>query len=52
MNIDSNNILESLLTSLSKIDYIHPTDIPNIELYMDQVTTFMDAKLSSTKRNE
>lgn len=52
MNIDSNNILESILTSLSKIDYIHSTDIPNIELYMDQVTTFMDAHLSSTKRYE
>lgn len=52
MNIDSNNILESILTSLSKIDYIHPTDIPNIELYMDQVTTFMDAHLVSTKRYE
>lgn len=52
MNINSNNILESILESLSKIDYIHPTDIPNIELYMDQVTTFMDARLSSTKRNE
>ena len=52
MNIDSNNILESILTSLSKIDYIHPTDIPNIELYMDQVTTFMDAHLASTKRYE
>ena len=52
MNIDSNNILESILTSLSKIDYIHPTDIPNIELYMDQITTFMDAHLASTKRYE
>lgn len=50
MNINSNNILESILESLSNIDYIHSADIPNIELYMDQVTTFMDAHLSSTKR--
>lgn len=52
MNIDSNHILESILESLSKIDYIHLADIPNIELYMDQVTTFMDDRLSSTKRYE
>lgn len=52
MNIDSNRILESILESLSQIDYIHAADIPNIELYMDQVTTFMDAHLASTKRYE
>ena len=27
-----------------------PEDIPNIELYMDQVTTFMDSQLSGCKR--
>ena len=52
MNINSDNVLESILESLSRIDYIHPADIPDIELYMDQVTTFMDAHLSSTKRYE
>lgn len=52
MNIDSNHILESILESLSRIDYIHSEEIPDIELYMDQVTTFMDAHLSSTKRYE
>lgn len=52
MNINSDKVLESILESLSMIDYIHPADIPDIELYMDQVTTFMDAHLSSTKRYE
>lgn len=52
MNINSEKVLESILESLSRIDYIHPADIPDIELYMDQVTTFMDAHLSSTKRYE
>ncbi len=52
MNIDSNHILESILESLSRIDYIHSEEIPDIELYMDQVTTFMDTHLSSTKRYE
>ena len=32
------------------MDYIKPDDIPNIELYMDQVTTFMDEHLKSYKR--
>lgn len=32
------------------MDYIRPEEIPNIDLYMDQVTTFMDEHLSSTKR--
>ncbi len=35
-----------------KLDYIIPEDIPDIELYMDQVTTFMDKQLASNKRFE
>ena len=50
MTIDTNNILNSILESLSRIDYIKPGEIPNIDLYMDQVTTFMDKQLDSTKR--
>ncbi len=34
------------------LGYIIPEDIPAIELYMDQVTTFMDKHLSKNKRNE
>ncbi len=50
MKIDSNDLLSSILESISRIDYVHPGDIPNIDLYMDQVTTFMDEQLTSTKR--
>ena len=42
MTIDEKDILKSILDSLSRIDYIKPEDLPNIDLYMDQVTTFMD----------
>lgn len=35
-----------------KLDYIIPEDIPAIELYMDQVTTFMDQQLGKNKRSE
>lgn len=50
MKIDTNDILNSILASLDQVDYIKPEDIPNIDLYMDQVTTFMDEHLASTKR--
>ena len=41
MTIDMNDLLSSILSGLSKIDYVRPKDIPNIDLYIDQVTTFM-----------
>lgn len=52
MKIDTNDILNSILDSLTNIDYIRAEEIPNINLYMDQVTTFMDEQLASTKRYE
>ncbi len=52
MTIDSKNLLESILDSLNRIDYIKPADVPGIDLYMDQVTTFMDSQLQSSKRYE
>ena len=50
MTIDMNDMLNSILNELSHLQYVHPGDIPNIDLYMDQVTTFMDEQLASTKR--
>ncbi|MDE7326107.1 MAG: DUF1836 domain-containing protein [Lachnospiraceae bacterium] len=35
---------------MKRIDYIKPEDVPNIDLYMDQVTTFMDKHLETTRR--
>lgn len=35
-----------------RLDYISPEDIPSIELYMDQVTTFMEEQLRGNKRHE
>lgn len=43
--------MERILGRLNSIDYIKPADIPNIDLYMDQVTTFMDEHLESLKRH-
>ena len=50
MTINEKDLLNSIMESLSRIDYIKPEDIPNIELYMDQVTTFMDGQLAVSKR--
>ena len=46
MTIDEKDMINSILASVSRIDYIKPEDIPNIDLYMDQVTTFMEEQLS------
>ena len=52
MTINTNDLLNSILESISKIDYVKSIDIPNIDLYMDQVTTFMDKQMASSKRYE
>ena len=51
MTLETGDLLQSILDSLDRIDYIRPDDIPDIELYMDQVTTFMDNRLKNAARN-
>lgn len=41
-----------LMDKLGTIDYIQPESIPGIELYMDQVTSFIDGQLAGSKRHE
>lgn len=50
MTLDNDDILNSIMASLDRIDQVNINDIPNIDLYMDQVTTFMDEKLKKTTR--
>ena len=50
MTIDKNDLLNSILSSIDRIDYVKSADIPNIDLYMDQVTSFMEKALGSSKR--
>lgn len=52
MTIDMQNMINSILNSVARIDYIKPDELPNINLYMDQVTTFMEEQLASSKRHE
>lgn len=51
MTINKDDLLNSILESLNRVGYVKAEDIPNIDLYMDQVTTFMDSKLKNTSRN-
>ena len=48
-NTDNERIKKKLREILST-KKIEPEDIPDIGLYMDQVTTFMENKLAATKR--
>ncbi len=50
MDMTKEEYIKSLIDSLKDVKYIMPDDIPNIDLYMDQVTTFMDKQLKSSKR--
>lgn len=45
-------IINYILKEFKDLDYVMPEDIPNIDLYVDQVTTFMDTHLSHTKRSD
>lgn len=50
MTIDNEDFINSIMESLSRVNYIKPEEIPNIDLYMDQVTTFMETHLAASKR--
>lgn len=43
--------LQEILKRLDGLSYVKPARIPDIDLYMDQVTTFMDESLKKAKRN-
>lgn len=45
--MDANRLLEEIIKNMK---LIKPDDIPNIDLYMDQVTTFMDKHLYCAKK--
>ena len=50
MSVNTESIIHNILERVSGIGYVKPEDIPNIDLYMDQVTTFMEAQLAHSKR--
>ena len=42
--------LQDLFAYLNSQTHVQPEEIPNIDLYMDQVTTFMEEHLKNTRR--
>ena len=50
MKQDYTKILTDILGNLAHLNHIQPSGIPHINLYMDQVTTFMDEQLEACKR--
>ena len=50
--MDNKKEINRLLSELTEYQGIPATDIPDIALYMDQVTTFMDKKLKVFKRRD
>ena len=51
MTIDNDDLINSILASLGRIETISLDEIPNIDLYMDQVTSFMNDRLKKTTRH-
>lgn len=51
MNINEQD-LKKILDEICFFDQLEFSGIPDIDLYMDQVTTFIDDKFSRLKRNE
>ena len=50
MTLNTEDLINSIMQSLDRIRFIKPEDIPSIELYMDQVTSFIDSRLKNTAR--
>ena len=50
MKKEDRRFLADLIRDVQSIDFVRPEDIPNIDLYMDQVTSFMEDQLEACKR--
>ncbi len=52
MNKLLEEMIQEIIHEVSNVGHIDSVDVPNIDLYMDQVTTFMEEHLANTKRYE
>ncbi len=50
MTIDNDDLINSVIASLGRINPILLEEMPNIDLYMDQLTTFMEDRLKHSTR--
>ena len=51
MNKTNEERLRELMAYVDRLTHIKPEDIPDISLYMDQVTTFMNERLAGTRHD-
>lgn len=51
MTINTEDLINSIMASFDRIEYIKSEDIPGIDLYMDQVTTFMESHMRDKTRH-
>lgn len=52
MDAQAKEFLGQILTELKAIDHVRPEEIPNIDLYMDQVTTFIESQLAPSNHRK
>ncbi len=50
--IQDDKQIKKIIDEIKTLNVIQLSDIPNIDLYMDQVTTFMEDQLGDYKRNK
>ncbi len=50
MTFDPEDLMQSIIESLGRIEPVNVSDLPDISLYMDQVTTFMEKNMEHAKR--
>ncbi len=51
MTINNDDLINSIIASMGRIDTISLSELPGIDLYMDQLTSFMDERLKKTTRH-
>ena len=51
MDGETHDRLRKILHDLDNVNYVRPGEIPQIDLYMDQVTTFLEERLRGATRN-
>lgn len=52
MTIDVQDLINSIIDTFTRTNFIKSEEVPEISLYMDQVTTFLDERLKSSTRDK
>ena len=52
MNSDIEKVFQNIVEQVDNIKFVDANDIPNIDLYMDQVTTFIDRALNTSTKSK